>query len=132
MIRDVRFRAWDSECEEMFYSDKEYDDRFFEFKDGNLFCFTIIENGDAGSIHEPPSPFCEKLDNLMQFTGIKDKNGNEVWEGDIIKKGSARFSVEFRDGAFEIIGINIVSVARLSRDYRDIEVIGNIYEQKMD
>jgi len=104
-MREIKFRVWNGE---------------------------VMVNPDfinrGGIAYWKENSITEMSDEIMQYTGLKDKNDNEIYEGDIFKKGRARFIIEFRDGAFEMIGINIISVIRLSHSYRDIEIIGNIYE----
>ena len=117
------FRAWTEEGKAMYYD-------AYPFKDG-----TLLLSYDGIAFDEvPASDFI-----LMQSTGIKDKNGKEIFEGDVVKYkvGCNTFTEEVvYDKNFAGFGVKdadaviIFTFGELAEDVdlHSLEVVGNIYE----
>jgi len=99
--REIKFRAWNKEENKIKYS-SEYPD---------LPCFFTLNQWQLGQEMYP----------MMQYTGLKDKNGKEIYEGDIVRRLTEKYQVIFGEGYIE----PFYTYGITGDTY---EIIGNIYE----
>ena len=112
-MKEIKFRVWDKYRNQLYICDDIY-------------------------FAQEPLNEAFKLDEFafMQYTGLKDANGKEIYEGDIVVEAyKGEFSIclttfekkPLKSGTYEVkwkkIGFNLGS-----EDGRDYEVVGNIYE----
>ena len=117
-MREIKFRVWDKESKEMLSDVSLWNDDFTSYLNEHI---------------EYLQDKCE----LMQYTGLKDKNGIEIYEGDIVKIG-----IDFGYGTQPLVGevlFDKCSFVYRHKSQGDLslfgidsndwcEVIGNIYE----
>lgn len=106
-MREIKFRAWDSEQNKMYYVDLyQYMSSNEEAQD-DMITYNARKNG------------------LMQYTGLKDKNGKEIYDGDIVDGYGL---VHFIGGRYIIVyNKEMTSFEDLLGGDGD-EIIGNIFE----
>lgn len=115
-MREIKFRAWDdyNKVMKLFTLKQLVDEDIFNY----ITEFEAVQSG---------------FDNWkwMQFTGLKDKNGKEISEGDIIKSDYGfTYKVIWSTGSFKLRGTGRTkSTSTWSINHVDsLSIIGNIYE----
>lgn len=124
-MREIKFRAWVN------MATKEGEEDFV------MIPWSTDFFSDSSPVTRYDSDFPDKDDPeiiLMQFTGLTDKNGKEIYEGDILEDGKKQVGMVFwHNAAFRVEWEMRDSEGR--RDVYEIDscfgyghVIGNIYE----
>lgn len=117
-MREIKFRVWDNDSKKIY----NQDDFILTFDNVGE---DIYLKGNNEII-----PFYRYK--LMQYTGLEDKNGQEIYEGDILDYGTyGKFEVVWHRGSFKIrkLGFKNGNLHYLGDCYFDeLMVTGNIYE----
>lgn len=123
-MREIKFRAWKNQAERM------YDVTNMMWKDD----WIGVNSTDSIGINYVDNHLPNDYE-LMQYTGLKDKNEVEIYEGDVClydglpgaKKG---LPIVWHRGGFFLQGRLVTDTEPLTQvsSHRSMEVIGNIWE----
>lgn len=128
-MREIKFRAWEKILKVMLPVNEIY---FYEGKVWMVKLPTQINRTDTSYIE------------LMQFTGLLDKTGKEIYEGDILRLNynyrerddddiavmPITVQIDFQGGSFWFTGDGYTDCNWHFYNASDREVIGNIYQNK--
>lgn len=133
-MREIKFRAWDKQHKEMLYDGLEYQLRLIQ-----------TPNDINSNIEAIPLGFTRvdhAMFDIMQFTGLTDKNGVEIYESDIVRYSggiesgeglicfSAGFTIEWNLSTVKSSMPSLISPLFYFQCSSELDVIGNIHQHR--
>lgn len=115
-MREIKFRIW------------------AETDNGNEMIYLGQLECDNGLWFDSPVEHIDKYIQIMQFTGLKDKRGTDIYEGDLLDFGNKNpVEVIFEHGCFTVFGEPLgwdfdSEEHPVKTDFKYCEVVGNIHQ----
>ena len=122
-MREIKFRAWLKEDKKMVNVETmDFTDKSIQYlKRSEIINAYILRRESFDDVE------------LMQFTGVNDKNGKEIYEGDIVVLNNIENDnmciVRYEHSSYRLEGWSLREDLSNVED-RFLEVVGNIYENK--
>jgi uncharacterized phage protein (TIGR01671 family) len=125
-MRELKFRVWSDESE-MHYPEKNLE-----------LCFSVVGAEVMNAWSQGGEHLYEvHIKQIMQYTGMKDKNGEEIYEGDILRgitdnefsiEKSKKYEVIWGVDHWHIKGTSFFLQELFNYCNNNVFIIGNIYE----